>query len=45
MKDGIKIGIYIYLGLAIAQSVDKGFGLSDRLTKIISKIKITEDHE
>lgn len=45
MKECVKTGIYIYVGLAIAQSIDKGFGLSDKLTKIISKIKFTEDHE
>lgn len=43
MKEFIKYGIGIYIGYAIMQAIDKGLGLSDKATNLISKIKITEE--
>ena len=43
MKEFIKYGIGIYIGYAIMQSIDKGLGLSNKVTNFINKIKITEE--
>lgn len=43
MKEFIKYGIGIYIGYSIMQVIDKGLGLSDKATNLISKIKITEE--
>lgn len=43
MKEFIKYGIGIYIGYAIAQTIDKGLGLSNKATNFVSKIKITTE--
>lgn len=43
MKDFVKYGIGIYIGYTLAQILDKGFGLSNKATEFISKIKITDE--